>query len=151
MSDGPASNIRVGRAGFGEASAWAVALNKTASTDQISVTLLALAVAGDVVSISGVLRLLHRHDVLLATVPILTLTTSDDHELGSFGAHALPSGEMIWVSWTYRRPREVRSRYVALIDKMDLAYRAGGGLREAVIGPWAFKFAIPLGSGLVAH
>ena len=102
-------------------------------------------------SISGVLRVLHRYDVLLATVPILTLKAGGDHELGSVGATALPSGGLIWVSWTYRRPGEVRTRYVGVIDKMDLAYRVGNVLREAVIGPWAFKFAVPLGSGLVAH
>ena len=125
---------------------WAVALNKTAATDEIKVTLLALAVVDDVVRVSGIVRVVRRPDVRLSNTPTLSLATLDGSPLGLIGAHILPNGPMAWVSWTYERPVDVRTEYGGRIDHIELAYRAGGVVQETVPGPWVFTFSVPNGS-----
>jgi hypothetical protein len=127
---------------------WAVALNETAATDEIRVTLLALAVVDDVIRVSGIVRVVRRPDVRLSSVPTLTLASLDGPPLGLTGAHVLPNGRTVWVSWTYGRPADVCREYEGRIDHIDLAYRAGGVVREAVRGPWVFSFSVPNGSTL---
>ncbi len=126
---------------------WAVALNETASTDEIKVTLLALAVVDDVIRVSGVVRVVRRPDVRLSNIPTLTLATLDGAPLGLIGAHALPSGRTVWVSWIFERPADVSTGYEGRIDHIDLAYRAGGVVRTALPGPWDFTFNVPNGRG----
>jgi hypothetical protein len=124
---------------------WAVALNETAATDEITVTLLALAVVDDVIRVSGIVRVVRRPDVRLSNVPTLTLATLDGPPLELLGAHALPNARMVWVSWTYERPADVRTEYEGRIDHIDLAYRAGRVVQEAAPGPWVFTFRVPDG------
>lgn len=124
---------------------WAVALNSTAASDDITVTLLALAVVEDVLQVSGVVRVVGRPDVQLSSIPMLSLATLDGPPLGLVRAHGLPSGRLVWVSWTYERPTGAGPEYQARIDHIDLAYRAGGLVKEAVPGPWVFTFSVPDG------
>jgi hypothetical protein len=125
---------------------WAAAINETAVTDDITVTLLAFAVVGEVIRVSGLMRLVRRSDLRLTSVPALTLATLDGAPLGLLRAHALPSGPMFWVSWTYERPAEVCTGYEGRIDRVDLAYNTRSVVREAVPGPWVFTFSVPNGS-----
>lgn len=125
---------------------WAVALNETAATDDITVTLLALAVVDEVIRVSGIMRLLRRSDLRLSNLPALVLATLDGAPLELLRAHALPNGAMFWVSWTYGRPAEVCTGYEGRIDHIDLAYGARSVVREAVPGPWVFTFSVPNGS-----
>ncbi len=129
---------------------WAVALNETAATDDITVTLLALAVVDEVVRVSGIMRLLRHSDLRLSNVPALVLTTLAGAPLGLLRAHALPNGAMFWVSWTYGRPADVCTGYKGRIDQVDLALGAGNGVRVATVpGPWIFAFSVPKGSAPV--
>lgn len=125
---------------------WAVAVNETAETDDISVTLLALAVVDDVIRVSGILRLLRRSDLRLSNLPALALATQDGSALELLRAHALPNGPMFWVSWTYKRPAEVCTGYVGRIDHIDLAHGTHSVVPEALGGPWVFSFRVPNGS-----
>jgi hypothetical protein len=127
---------------------WAVALNEAAATDDITVTLPALAVVDEVIRVSGIVHLIRRSDLRLSNVPAPTLATLDGAPLGLLRAHALPNGAMSWVSWTYGRPAEVCTGYEGRIDRIDLAYGARSVVREGVPGPWAFGFCVPNGSGL---
>lgn len=122
---------------------WAVALNETAATDEIRVTLLTLAVVDDVIRVSGLVRVVRRPDVRLANIPTLTLATPDGAPLPLIRGHVLPHGRVAWISWTYERPAQVCAAYEGRIDHIDLAYRAGGVVREDVPGPWVFTFRIP--------
>jgi hypothetical protein len=125
---------------------WAAALNQTAATDDITVTLLAFTVVDEVIHVSGLLRLLRRSDMRLSSVPTLTLATLDGAPLELLRAHALPNGSMFWLSWTFGRPTDVCSGYQGRIDRVDLAYNTRSVVREAVPGPWVFAFNVPKGS-----
>lgn len=125
-----------------DGSPWAVALNETATSDGINVSLLALAVVDDVVQVSGVVRVVGRPNVQLSSIPTLDLASLDGPPLGLVRAHGLPGGRQVWVSWTYERPVAVHGAYEARIERIDLAYRAGGLVKEAVSGPWVFAFDI---------
>jgi hypothetical protein len=127
---------------------WAVALNETAATDDVKVTLLALAVVDDIIRISGIVQVVRRPDVRFSNIPALTLAMLDGPPLGLLGAHVLPNGRRVWVSWTYERPAKVCTEYEGRIDGIDLAYRAGGVVQVSMPGPWVFRFAIPKGRGL---
>lgn len=122
---------------------WAVALNQSAATTEIEVTLLAFAVVDGAISVSGIIRVVRRPDVRLLNIPVLTLTTFDGPPLAMTGAHVVPSGRIVWVSWVFERPADVSTEYVGRIDHVDLAYRAGGIVRAALPGPWDFNFTVP--------
>lgn len=129
---------------------WTVALNVTAATDDITVTLLGLTVVDEVVRVSGIMRLLRRSDLRLSNVPALVLTTRNGVPLDLLRAHALPNGAMFWVSWIYGRPAEVCTGYKGHIEHIDLALGAGNGVRMAAVpGPWIFTFSVPDGSAPV--
>jgi len=142
--DGGARDLEIGgaRAHRDGRDPWAVALNETAATDDIAVTLLTLAVADEIIRISGLMRLLRRSGMRLSSLPALTLGTVDGAPLELLRAHALPDGAMFWVSWLYRRPAEILSGYEGRIDHMDLA---DGARMETVSGPWVFTFDVPNG------
>jgi hypothetical protein len=127
----------------GDGGPWAVALNETAATDVIEVTLLALSVLDDVLNVSGILRGISRSDVQLSSVPTLALAALDGPPLGLIGGHSRPGRGAVWVSWTYERPAEVYTRYEGRIDRIELAYRAGRIVQQAVPGPWVFAFSVP--------
>lgn len=122
---------------------WAVALNATAARDNVAVTLLALTLVDDVVHVSGVVRVVGRVNVQLSSIPALGLATLDGPPLGLVRAHGLPGGRLVWITWTYERPTILDRRFEGRIDHIDLAYRAGGRINEAVPGPWVFRFDIP--------
>lgn len=131
-----------------DGSPWAVALNSTAASDGVCVTLLALAVVDDVVHVSGVIQVVGRPNVQLSSIPTLDLASLDGHSLDLVRAHGLPGGRQVWVSWTYERPARFMSAGEARIDRIDLAYRAGGLVKEAVSGPWVFALDLSdVGSG----
>lgn len=139
------SDVRIvrKRAQPADGAPWAFALNETAASDDIEVTLLALALVDDIVRVSGLVRVVRRPDVRLTNIPSLTLATLDGPPLALIGGHVLPYGRIAWVSWMYERPALVHTGYRARIDHIDLAYRAGGVVREDVPGPWVFAFRVP--------
>ncbi len=122
---------------------WAVALNEAATTDEVRITLLALTVVDDVIRVSGIVRVVRRPDVKLSNVPALALATLDGPPLELLRAHVLPNERLVWISWTFERPADICAEYEGRIDHIDLAYRAGGIVREALTGPWVFTFSIP--------
>lgn len=122
---------------------WAVALNVTAATDDVSVTLLVLSVVDEIIRVSGLMRLLRRLDLRLSSLPALTLSAVDGAPLELLRAHALPNGAMFWVSWIYRQPAEVCTGYEGRIDHLELA---DGARTAAVPGPWTFTFNVSKGS-----
>jgi len=140
-----AHGLRTSRTGAQPADGvpWAVALNETAASDEIEVTLLAFAVVDDLVRVSGLVRVLRRPDVRLASVPTLALATLDGPPLALVGAHVMPHGRVLWVSWIYQRPADILVEYDGRIDHFELTYRAGGIVRETAPGPWVFSFRIP--------
>jgi hypothetical protein len=122
---------------------WAVALNETAATDDMTVTLLTLAVVDEFIRVSGLMRLLRRSGLRLSSLPGLALYTGAGAPLELLRAHALPDGAMFWVSWLYRQPAEICTEYEGRIDHVDLA---NGARMETVSGPWVFTFNVPNGS-----
>lgn len=121
---------------------WAVALNETATTGDIRVTLLTLTVVDDVIRVSGIIRVVRRPDVKLSNVPTLALATLDGPPLELLRARVLPNERLVWVSWTFVRPADICTEYEGRIDHIDLAYGDGGVVREALPGPWVFTFSI---------
>jgi hypothetical protein len=126
-----------------DAAPWGVALNTTAAANDVEVSLVALAVVDDVVRVSGLIRALHRPDARLADIPSLRLAAVDRPPLSLVAAHGLPHCRVIWMAWAYARPPAVLTEYEGRIEQVDLAYRAGGVVREAVPGPWLFTFRAP--------
>jgi hypothetical protein len=122
---------------------WAVALNQTAATDDITVTLLTLAVVDEFIRVSGLMRLVRRSGLRLSSLPALTLCAGNGAPLELLRAHALPDGSMFWVSWIYRQPAEVCTGFEGRIDHIDLV---DGARVAALPGPWAFTFNVSKGS-----
>ena len=123
--------------------AWAFALNRTALTDDVEVTLLAFTVVEAVVRVSALVRVRRRRDLRLSRVPELAISTLDGPRLTPLTAHVLPQGDLAWVSWVFERPKPVLVEYEARIEQLDLAYRVGGRSEESARGPWAFHFRLP--------
>ncbi|MFZ5854008.1 MAG: hypothetical protein ACOYXS_05795 [Chloroflexota bacterium] len=123
--------------------AWAFALNRTALTDDVEVTLLAFTVVEAVVRVSALVRVRRRHDLRLSRVPELAISTLDGPRLTQLTAHVLPQGDLAWVSWVFERPKPVLVEYEARIEQLDLAYRVGGRSEESSRGPWVFHFRLP--------
>jgi len=123
--------------------AWAFALNRTALTDDVEVTLLAFTVVEAVVRVSALVRVRRRRDLRLSRVPELAISTLDGPRLTQLTAHVLPQGDLAWVSWVFERPKPVLVEYEARIEQLDLAYRVGGRSEESARGPWVFHFRLP--------
>ena len=122
---------------------WAFALNQSASRAEVEVTLLTLVVVGELVRVSGLIRIGRRVDVVLAGVPALFMTTADGLPLAQASAHLLPLGPgNAWVSWVLQRPATVAVEYVARIERLELVHPRGRWPAEAVAGPWAFAFTL---------
>lgn len=122
--------------------AWAAALNATAEHEEVTVTLLTLAVVDDLMRVTGLLRVRSRTDVRIATIPSLEMAQPDGIALRLVDARAQPHGRVTWVSWTYERPEIVPDRLEGRIEHVELAYRLGGAARVDVPGPWAFTFPV---------
>jgi hypothetical protein len=144
MDDGRDASLNVGRpAPLGETAPWAFALNETAASHDVQITLLSYAVVGDIVRVSGLVRVPNSRDVRLSAVPDLVITPLDGPALMLVAAHVLPQGKITWVSWVYERPRHVLVRYEARIEEASLLYRVGGHFQEKPQGPWVFRFRLP--------
>jgi hypothetical protein len=121
---------------------WAFALNKTCAIAGVEISLLAFTVVGGAVRISGLVRLL-RPDLLLSHVPDLAVSSLKGRGLTPIGAHVLPHGTVAWVSWIFERPEAMFVTYEGRIERVDLAYRAGGRSEVPSDGPWVFRFRVP--------
>jgi hypothetical protein len=121
---------------------WASALNATAEHADIAVTLLAMAVAGDVVRVTGLVEVRGRTSVRIASIPALEVLTADGVAMRLLDAHMQPSGAVSWMSWTYDRPGIVSGRYGARIDHIELEHMLGGATQMDVPGPWSFALAV---------
>ena len=121
---------------------WASALNATTEHADISVTLLALAVAGDVMRVTGLVQIRGRSTVRIATIPTLQVATPDGAVMRLLDAHMRPSGAVSWMSWTYERPGVVPGRLRARIEQIEIEHMLGGATQEGVVGPWTFQFAV---------
>jgi hypothetical protein len=120
---------------------WAFALNRTATTDDATVTLLAFNVVGGLVRVSG-LVCFRRPDTRLARMPTLVVSPHNQPWLSPIGAHLLPQGDLAWVAWIFERPEVVLGAYSAQIDHLDLAYRTAGHGELVSPGPWVFHFRL---------
>jgi hypothetical protein len=121
---------------------WAAALNTTAEHDEITVTLLSLAVVDDQMRLTGLLRVRSRPDVRVATIPSLEVAMPGGTALRLVDARVQPRGRVTWVSWTYEWPEIVPGRLEGRIDHIELEYRLGGTARVDVLGPWDFSFPV---------
>jgi len=121
---------------------WASALNATAQHEEITVSLLTLAVVDDQMRLTGLLRVRSRPDVRLATIPSLEVTLPGGTALRLVDARVQPHGRVTWVSWTYEWPEVVPGRLEGRIDHIELEYRLGGSARVDVLGPWDFSFPV---------
>jgi len=144
MDDGPEASLDVGRpAAPAETAPWAFAVNETAASRDVQITLLSFAVVGDIVRVSGLVRAPNRHAVRLSGVPDLVLAPRDGPALVLVAAHVLPQGRMTWVSWVYERPSHVFVPYEARIERVGLLNQVGGHFQENPQGPWVFRFRLP--------
>lgn len=150
MDDGRDASLDLGRLGpLGTTAPWAFAVNETAASHDVQITLLSFAVVGDIVRVSGLVRVPNRHDLRLSAVPDLVICPLDGPALVLVAAHVLPQGRMTWVSWVYERPRQVLVPYEARIEQVGLLYQVGGRFQEKPQGPWVFRFRLPPASDLV--
>jgi hypothetical protein len=125
---------------------WAFAVNSTADSSNIEITLFAFVVVGDLVRVTGLVHVRNRPDVRLASVPDLALTTADGSSLACLSGHVLPHGAMAWVSWLFRRPANVLTEYEGRVDRVDLDHHTGGRAprpRQPQRGTWVFRFSLP--------
>lgn len=125
---------------------WAFAVNSTVDSNDIEITLLSFVVVGDLVRVTGLVRVRNRPDVRLGSVPDLSLVTADGSSLTCLSGHVLPHGALAWVSWLYRRPGHVLTEYAGRIDRVDLDHHTGGRVprpRQPQHGAWAFQFTLP--------
>jgi hypothetical protein len=121
---------------------WAAALNATTSSGDICITLLALDSVGDVLRLTGLLQVLDRPDLRVATAPSLEVAMPDGTQLSILDSHVLPQGQMAWLSWTYKRPTILPERFAGTIGHIEFEYRVGGNKRLDVTGPWDFSFVV---------
>jgi hypothetical protein len=121
---------------------WASALNATAERAEIAVTLLALAVAGDLVRVTGLVQVRGHTSVRIASIPRLHVAMPEGDAMRPLDAHIQPSGAVSWVSWTFERPAIVPDRLRARIDHIELEHMLGGATQMDVPGPWSFSFAV---------
>lgn len=151
MDEGRDASLDLGRpAPLGKTVPWAFAVNETAASHDVQITLLSFAIVGDVVRVSGLVRVPNRRDLRLSTVPDLVISQLDGPALTLVAAHVLPQGRMTWVSWVYERPRHVLVPYEARIEQVGLLYQVGGRFQEKPQGPWVFRFQLPPASDPVA-
>lgn len=144
MDDCRDASLTLGRpAPFGETAPWAFSVNETAASHDVQITLLSFAVVGDIVRVSGLVRVPNRRDVRLSAVPDLVISPLDGPALVLVAAHVLPQGRMTWVSWVYERPKHVLAPYEARIEQVGLLYQVGGHFQEKPHGPWVFRFRLP--------
>jgi hypothetical protein len=122
---------------------WAFAVNETAASHDVQITLLSFAVVGDIVRVSGLVRVPNSRDVRLSAVPDLVISPLDGPSLVLVAAHVLPQGRMTWVSWVYERPTDLLVPFEARIEQIGLLYQVGGHFQEQPQGPWLFRFRLP--------
>jgi hypothetical protein len=122
---------------------WAFAVNETAASHDVQITLLSFAVVGDIVRVSGLVRVPNSRDVRLSAVPDLVISPLDGPSLVLVAAHVLPQGRMTWVSWVYERPTDLLVPFEARIERIGLLYQVGGHFQEQPQGPWLFHFRLP--------
>jgi hypothetical protein len=132
-----------------ETAPWTFAVNETAASQDVQITLLSFAVVGDIVRVSGLVRVPNHRDVRLSAVPDLVICPLDGPPLVPVAAHVLPHGRMTWVSWVYERPMHVLAPYEARIEQVGLLYQVGGHFQEKPHGPWVFRFRLPPASDSV--
>jgi hypothetical protein len=119
-----------------------MAISVTSANEDVEATLLALAVVDDILSVWGLLRVAHRPEVRLSSIPALSLAVRDGVPLQPIGAHAKPQGGLIWVTWTFQRPRHDATKLHGRIDHVDIEWRGGRFVREDLQGPWEFTIQI---------
>jgi len=151
MDDAREAFLDVGRpASLGATTPWVFAVNETAASDDVQITLLSFTVVGDIVRVSGLVQVPRSRDVRLSAVPDLIISPLDGPAPVLVAAHVLPQGRMSWVSWVYERPRHVLVPYEARIEKVGLLHQVGGHFQEKPQGPWLFRFRLPPASDPVA-
>jgi hypothetical protein len=144
MDDGREASLDLGRpAPLGKTAPWAFAVNETAASHDVQITLLSFAVVGDIVRVSGLVRVPNRRDMRLSAVPDLVISPLGGPALVLVAAHVLPQGRITWVSWVYERPRHVLVPYEARIEEVGLLHQVGGHFQEKPQGPWVFRFRLP--------
>jgi hypothetical protein len=129
---------------------WAFAINSTVVSSDIAITLLSFTVVGELVRVTGLVAIRSRPNVRLATVPDLSLSTEDGTRLAPLSAHLLPHGDLAWVSWLFRRPKNVLNDYEGRVERVELALHTGGQSprpRQPQSGTWVFRFTLPPASG----
>lgn len=123
---------------------WAYAVNQTAASPDVELTLLTVAFVDDVVWISGFGRMQRRAEIRLAGLPVLCLAPTVGASLFPLGGHVVPNGRSVWVSWVYQRPLQLGGPYEARVEQMDVGSRGGRWRPEPLAGPWVFHFRLPL-------
>lgn len=129
---------------------WAFGINCTVDSSDIAITLLSFTVVGELVRVTGLVAIRSRPNVRLATVPDLALSTEDGTQLIPLSAHLLPHGDLAWVSWLFRRPKDVLNDYEGRVERVELAHHTGGQSprsRQPQPGTWVFRFSLPPAPG----
>jgi hypothetical protein len=120
----------------------AALVNQVATAGGVEITLLSYVLVDETLRLSGALRVLGHHDLVLATVPALDLSGGADR-LRARGTHVLPIPPIIWLAWMFEYPPAERGTLMARIEQLELGFRTGRRT-ETVIGPWVFPpIAVP--------
>jgi hypothetical protein len=125
----------------------AFAVNETAHCEGIEITLCSFVIVDELARVTGLVRVQGRPDVRLGSIPALVVSSGTGPALDPVAAHVMPHGGMAWVSWLFRHPPGVTGEYEGRIDRVDVDYRAGGRPPMPQLGPWLFRFRLPIGSG----
>jgi hypothetical protein len=129
-------------AGWSDRSPIATAINETSQVGDLIVTVLTAVAVDDLLQVSAVLRIGHQGEVRLVGIPDLDIVDSAGGRLDAVRAHHLPAGEILWLSWTYRRPPTLAGTYAARIERIELVRGRGRPVGEVVPGPWTFEFSL---------
>jgi hypothetical protein len=124
---------------------WAFAVNKSADCNDIEITLLSFVVVGEFARVMGLVRIRNRPNVRLASVPELSLASTNGSPLVPLSAHVLPHGAIAWVSWLFKRPPHVLNEYQGQITRVELDHHIGGRVPRGYqpqSGAWTFRFQL---------
>lgn len=121
----------------------AYAINGSATCHEIEVTLFTFVMVDRYARISGLVRVGGRREIRLSSIPEISVTDVDGGTLTSLSSHALPHGDMAWLSWLFERPGTVAASYRAIVERVDLVSAQNGRPVDHRDGPWVIPFALP--------
>lgn len=120
------------------------AVNRTAASHDIALTLLTVAFVDDIARIAGFGRVLSRTDIHIAGLPVLRLEPPGEAPIDIVDGNLRHDRGGAWIAWVCERPAHAGGVFQARIEQLEVASTIGRWRPEPVVGPWLFTFRLPL-------